>query len=52
MKDELVNMYIIYKKERQIIQMIMDGVYTDGFKSFNIPKKDIPKWPEGKVFKK
>ena len=46
MQDELMNLFIIYKKEIQVIKAVEDGYYTAGIKSFNIPKKDKPKEPK------
>ena len=50
MRDELMDMFILYKKEKVIIQQIVNGHFSNGIKSFNIPDRDIPKPPNRDKF--
>ena len=43
MEEELMNLFIIYSKEIIVIDNIENGHYTEGIRSFNIPKNDKPK---------
>ena len=41
MEDELMDLYILYKKDKKVIKEVMEGQYTGGIRSHNIPTKDL-----------
>jgi len=47
-----MDMFIIYKKEKETVQKVIDRDYSNGLRSFNIPSTDIPTQPAREKFRK
>jgi len=41
MENELMDLYILYKKDKKVIKEVMSGKFTEGRISHNIPSKDL-----------